>query len=298
MTEQTIKGILEVVAVTGGIKIKGNSDWINPTKGAKQDIIDRKKELDKYKGKEVTLLMAGENIFEGIKLNQEKETEQETVSEEPKKKPMMSTEAAKEIIKKVEDENKAKAEKYRESTKSTESTKETKPEECVEEEEESPRVYSKSFHLDRLFDDVIKLVDKDYFKKLQKVKCNTETKNNLLYVTWAEAWEKLKEIYPESNYIVYESESGMPYFYDNTGGFVKVGVTVSNIKHIVYLPIMDYANDPMKTKEYDIPRKDGTKKTVKVFTSFNINTAIQRALTKAIAMHGLGIRIYRGEDFK
>ena len=81
------------------------------------------------------------------------------------------------------------------------------------------------------------------------MKCTTETKNNLLYVSWAEAWEKLKEEYSDSNYRVYESDSGMPYFFDKCGGFVKVGVTVCNIENVVFLPIMDYANDSMKTED-------------------------------------------------
>ena len=63
--------------------------------------------------------------------------------------------------------------------------------------------------------------------------------------------------------------------------YVKVGVTVEGLEHIDYLPVMDFRNN-------SIP--------VDKVTSFDVNKTIQRATAKAIAMHGLGLTLWSGED--
>ena len=120
----------------------------------------------------------------------------------------------------------------------------------------------------------------DTFKELSLVNCDVVKKGNLNYVSWAEAWKQLKLKFPKARYLVYENEQGMPYFADSTGGFVKVSVIVNELHHVVFLPIMDFRNKSLKQDE---------------ITTFDINKAIQRALTKAIAMHGLGLYVYNGE---
>ena len=126
-----------------------------------------------------------------------------------------------------------------------------------------------------------------YFETLNKVNVNkmTEQKNGLTYLSWALAWQELKKHYPLSFYTVYESASGMNYHTDGRTCWVKTGVTVVDkdmeLEHIEYLPVMDYRNK-------SIP--------VDMVTSFDVNKAIQRSLTKAIARHGLGLYIYAGED--
>jgi hypothetical protein len=105
---------------------------------------------------------------------------------------------------------------------------------------------------------------------------------NLTYLSWAEAWGKLKEYAPTANYQVHENASGLPYFYDQTGGMVKVTVTIEGLSHTVHLPIMDHRNQSILLAN---------------IRTTDINKSIQRALTKAIAMHGLGLYIYQGEDF-
>ena len=121
----------------------------------------------------------------------------------------------------------------------------------------------------------------NYFSKLQTVKCETEKKGNLTYISWANAWAELKKVYSNATFEVYENENGMPYFADDTGGFVKVGVKVNEVEHISHLPIMDFKNKAIKKAEMD---------------AFAINKAIMRAFTKAIALHGLGLYVYKGED--
>lgn len=108
-----------------------------------------------------------------------------------------------------------------------------------------------------------------------------EDKNGLKYLSWAWAWQKVKENYPAAFYTIYERPDGCPYWTDGATCWVKTGVTIEGLEHIEYLPVMDNRN-------HSIPLKS--------VTSMDMNKAIQRSLTKACARHGLGIYIYAGED--
>ena len=109
-----------------------------------------------------------------------------------------------------------------------------------------------------------------------------EKKGQLSYLSWSWAWATLLSKYPLSIYKVYENDNGYNYHTDGKTSWVKVGVTVENIEHIEYLPVMDFKNKSISLASV---------------TSMDVNKAIQRALTKAIARHGLGLYIYAGEDF-
>ena len=123
----------------------------------------------------------------------------------------------------------------------------------------------------------------NYFNDLYAVNVNghTEKKNGLTYLSWAWAWGEIKKRHPDATYTVYENADGWNYHTDGRSCWVKTGVTVNGIEHIEYLPVMDYKNK-------SIP--------VENVTSFDVNKAIQRSLTKACARHGLGLYIYAGED--
>ena len=123
----------------------------------------------------------------------------------------------------------------------------------------------------------------NYFERLNGVNVNehTEKKNGLTYLSWAWAWAEIKKAYPDATYKIYENIAGWFYHTDGKTAWVKTGVTVEGIEHIEYLPVMDYRNK-------SIP--------VDNITSFDVNKAIQRSLTKACARHGLGLYIYAGED--
>lgn len=123
----------------------------------------------------------------------------------------------------------------------------------------------------------------NYFEQLNNINVNdkTEKKNGLTYLSWAWAWGEVKKLFPESTYTIYEDANGCFYHTDGKTCWVKTGVTVNGIEHIEYLPVMDYKNK-------SIP--------VGNVTSFDVNKAIQRSLTKAVARHGLGLYIYAGED--
>lgn len=123
----------------------------------------------------------------------------------------------------------------------------------------------------------------NYFAELNAVDVSgkTEKKNGLTYLSWAWAWGEIKKRHPDATYTVYENKDGLFYHTDGKTCWVKTGVTVNGIEHIEYLPVMDYKNR-------SIP--------VENVTSFDVNKAIQRSLTKAVARHGLGLYIYAGED--
>ena len=123
----------------------------------------------------------------------------------------------------------------------------------------------------------------NYFNDLYAVNVNghTEKKNNLTYLSWAWAWGEIKKRHPDATYTVYENADGWNYHTDGRTCWVKTGVTVNGIEHIEYLPVMDYKNKSI---------------TIENVTSFDVNKAIQRSLTKACARHGLGLYIYAGED--
>jgi hypothetical protein len=110
----------------------------------------------------------------------------------------------------------------------------------------------------------------------------TERKGNLDYLSWATAWSLLKKHYPDAQRVVYEDpHSGLNFFTDGRTAYVKVGIIVGGIEHIDYLPIMDYRNAAIPVEK---------------ITSFEVNKTIQRSTAKAIALHGLGLSLWIGED--
>lgn len=123
----------------------------------------------------------------------------------------------------------------------------------------------------------------NYFEELNSVNLTEkiEKKNGLSYVSWSYAWQEVKKRFPEATYTIYENNDGLFYHTDGKTCWVKTGVTVSDIEHIEYLPVMDFKNK-------SIPLEN--------VTSMDVNKAIQRSLTKACARHGLGLYVYAGED--
>lgn len=121
------------------------------------------------------------------------------------------------------------------------------------------------------------------FEVLNAIDCSEhlEKKNGLTYLSWAWAWQILKKHYPASIYTIYEDAQGRNYHTDGRTCWVKTGVTVEGIEHIEYLPVMDFRNASILVDKV---------------TSFDVNKAIQRSLTKAVARHGLGLYVYAGED--
>lgn len=130
-------------------------------------------------------------------------------------------------------------------------------------------------------------MEKTLFEKLYAVNVNekVEKKANLSYLSWAWAWAEVKKVDPKAIAIVHEfplpNVEGVtvPYLQTPTGYFVKVSVTILDHTETEWLPVMDHRN-----------------KTMMEPTAFDINKNTKRCLVKAIALHGLGLYIYAGED--
>lgn len=146
---------------------------------------------------------------------------------------------------------------------------------------------------------------------------NTE----LTYLSWPWAWSEVKGRFEDASYTVWKDEKGRPYTFDEqTGYMVYTTVTINGITHEMWLPVMDGANNAMKAEPYTYEVKnpnfkwakkaqDGKfydkygneqpeylEKHVAAATMFDINKTIMRCLVKNLAMFGLGLYIYAGED--
>ena len=124
----------------------------------------------------------------------------------------------------------------------------------------------------------------EVFKTLSAIDVNskTEKKGKFTYLSWAFAWAELKKVAPTASAKVYhDKNTNMPYFASKAGVIVKVGITVEGLEHINYLPVMDFRNAAIPSEKVNM---------------MDVNKAIQRCTVKAIALHGLGLYIYAGED--
>ena len=119
------------------------------------------------------------------------------------------------------------------------------------------------------------MTDKTPFQKLREINVNdkTEKKNGLTYLSWAWAVDQLLTADYSANWEYLE-----PLLFGETV-MVRCAVSAFGKTMVAQLPVMDYKNKP-------IPHPD----------AFAVNTAMQRCLVKAIALHGLGLYIYAGED--
>lgn len=145
------------------------------------------------------------------------------------------------------------------------------------------------------------------FTTLSQVNVNdkTKAKNKLTYLSWPFAWGETKKRYPDASYTV-DLYDGKPYLYDEHLGYlVSTVVTIDGKSLPMSLPVMDGANNAMKSERYSYKviewvnrQKTGNMidKWVEPATMFDINKTMMRCLVKNIAMFGLGLYIYAGED--
>ena len=155
---------------------------------------------------------------------------------------------------------------------------------------------------------------------------HTESKNvggkDLTYLSWPWAWAEVKKRYPDAHYTIWKNENGLPYTEDPITGFmVYTSVTIEGNTHEMWLPVMDGANRAMRQVDYDYKVKNPKFKYAKwndskkgyydsygneqpeylvkhceAATMMDINKTIMRCLVKNLAMFGLGLYIYAGED--
>ena len=116
--------------------------------------------------------------------------------------------------------------------------------------------------------------------KSVEIKDMIEKKGKYSYISWAMAWSALCDIYPDATFEKHCNEQGFPYFKDEQGWcFTKVTVTVNGKSVTEMLPVLNNYNKPIKNPD-----------------SMDVNTSLQRCLAKAVALHGLGVHVYSGED--
>lgn len=137
------------------------------------------------------------------------------------------------------------------------------------------------------------------FETLNKINVSEhiEKKKDLSYLSWAWAWAAVKKIYPDATYEIERFENNLPYVFDEeTGYMVFTKVTIDGITHEMWLPVMDANNKAMKSQPYTYDTKMVKGIVVEKASMFDINKTIMRCLTKNLAMFGLGLYIYAGED--
>ena len=127
----------------------------------------------------------------------------------------------------------------------------------------------------------------------------------LSYLSWAWAWAEVKKKFPQAQYSIQKFDNNLPYVFDpNTGYMVFTTVTIDDMTYEMWLPVMDGANKAMKHEPYTYKvikwengkRNGFTDKEVEPASMFDINKTIMRCLVKNLAMFGLGLYIYAGED--
>ena len=130
----------------------------------------------------------------------------------------------------------------------------------------------------------------------------SEKRDTLTYLSWANAWSEFKSAYPSATYRILKNENGLPYFSDpDLGIMVFTEVIVDDVIHQMWLPVMDSKNKAMKLTPYtyqvwDNYKKAFVEKTVQAASMFDINKTLMRCLVKNLAMFGLGLYIFQGDD--
>lgn len=262
-------GILKYIASSGakGVKFEDEPEtWYNPaTDECKEQV------KTEYKGKQVEIMLTGKkHDFSSMVLLESTPEEQPAVEEET-----------------IEEET---VEEQPDQPKGEEVANEEEKSQ-IETEEEIADI-ARSGQIIGLLSKIRKDIEqRQYTKKvysdMEQTKLETAQKgpHKLTYASWAEAWGALKRAHPTAQFEVHENKNGLPYFMGDEpamGAFVKVSVTVLGLTHTVHLPVMDHMNKSI-TKDK--------------MTTFDVNKNIQRALAKAISLHGLGLYVFRGEDY-
>jgi hypothetical protein len=137
---------------------------------------------------------------------------------------------------------------------------------------------------------------KSVFERLSAINVNehVEKKKDLSYLSWAWAWSEVKRACPDASYKVGETEC-MTIGGETIGFMCHTTVTIEGETLEMWLPVMDGANKSMKNVSYTYSTKFGDK-TVEAATTFDINKTMMRCLVKNLAMFGLGLYIFAGED--
>ena len=140
------------------------------------------------------------------------------------------------------------------------------------------------------------------FEQAYSLDCSKqiEKKQGLSYLSWPFAWREFKRLYPDATYEVVKFDN-LPYVADmSTGIMCYTKVTANGQTYEMWLPVLDASNKAMKLEPYSYTVKDRygnpQERWVAAANMFDINKTIMRCLVKNLAMFGLGLSIYAGED--
>lgn len=119
------------------------------------------------------------------------------------------------------------------------------------------------------------------FEEIYAINVNdkTEKKGNLTYLSWAFAWAEFKKVYPDATYKINEFDGTFCSGNEKMGYMVQTQVTAGDKTYEMWLPVMDSRNNAILQPKMT-----------------EVNKTIMRCLTKNLAMFGLGLYIYAGED--
>lgn len=122
------------------------------------------------------------------------------------------------------------------------------------------------------------------FKELYTLNLEGQIKKDykgLNYLSWATAYKLALTHDPGTTFKILENENGLPYFTDGKRYFVKTSVTMFDETKRMILPVMDNKHNAVSDPD-----------------SRDINDSIMRCLVKNLALFGLGLCLYVGEDIK
>lgn len=127
-------------------------------------------------------------------------------------------------------------------------------------------------------------VSNDVFKRLSAIDVgeHLDKKGKFSYLSWSDAVTYLLSAFPGATWEIkktHGADGEQPFYKTQHGVFVEVSVTVEGVTRTQVHPVLNHSNKPIENPN-----------------AFDINTSIQRCLAKAIALHGLGLYVYRGED--
>lgn len=123
--------------------------------------------------------------------------------------------------------------------------------------------------------------EKVSFEKVYGINVNdkTERKGQLTYLSWCYAWAEFKKLYPDATYKVDQFDGAFCTGNPHLGYMVRTEVTADGLTYEMWLPVMDMRNNTIFEPKMT-----------------EVNKTIMRCLTKNLAMFGLGLYIYAGED--
>ena len=120
-----------------------------------------------------------------------------------------------------------------------------------------------------------------------------EKKQGLSYLSWAWAWAEALKADPSASFEI-QMNDGVPYTVILDSAMVFVTVTMFGKPLTCFLPVMNGGNKPITFSGREIQTRNGP--IIEKIDSFNVNSALMRCLVKCLALHGLGLYIYAGED--